>query len=152
MILLALIFIPGCHSESKSNDEDLLKIDVPNGFEVLEISNNECSIVDSEGAVVGGFVITGLSMEDIKDSDSIAFAQYLNKTHEGCEYSSWLGDDAAHPAKYVNQYVEVSGVSEKKEFYRVLFERNSYICDMWFDSDMIDKDTIEVFISTIVGQ
>lgn len=152
LISLALIFITGCNSKPETSEETLLCIDVPSGFEVLEISEKECSIVDSEGGIVGGVVITDLSVEDIKDSDSIAFAQYMNKTYVGCEYSSWLGNDAANPAKYVNQYVEIPESSDEKEFYRVLFERDSGIYDMWFNCDMVDQDTIEVFVSTIVEQ
>lgn len=150
LISLALMFITGCNSEHETNEENLLCFDVPSGFEVLGISEKECSIVDSGGEIVGGVVITDLSVEDIKNSDSIAFAQYMNKTHEGCEYSSWLGNDAANPAKYVNQYVDIPESSDDKELYRVLFERNSVIYDMWFDCDMIDQDAIEVFVSTSV--
>ena len=152
LISMALMFITGCNSEHEYNEEKLLCVDVPSGFEVLGISEKECSIVDSEGENVGGVVITDLSVEDIKDSDSIAFAQYMNKTHEGCEYFSWLGNDAANPAKYVNQYVDIPESSEDKEFYRILFERDSRIYDMWFDCDMIDQTNIEVFVATIVEQ
>lgn len=152
LISLVLIFITGCNSTQDTNEEYLLCFDVPSGFEVLGISEKECSIMDSEGEIVGGVVITDLSVEDIKDSDSIAFAQYINKTYEGCEYSSWLGNDAANPAKYVNQYIKIPESLDDKEFYRVLFERDSVIYDMWFDCDMVDQDAIEEFVFTIVEQ
>lgn len=136
--------------DQEQEAHQLFEFILPEGGEIKNQSEKTCDII-YEGQNVGGFVITDLCAEDIKDSDSLAFAQYLNKTHEGCEYFSWLGDDT-NPTIYVNQYVKIPESSEDNEFYRVLFERDSRIYDMWFDCDMIDQDNIEVFVATIVEQ
>lgn len=172
-LVVCCVLLSGCQSEEVSSPEiqentvastyenealnqekeahQFFEFTLPEGCEIQIQSEKTCDII-YEGQNVGGFVITDLCVEDIKGSESIAFAQYLNKTHEGCEYSSWLGDDDTNPAKYVNQYVEIPESSEDKEFYRVLFERDSRIYDMWFDCDMIDQANIEVFVATIVEQ
>lgn len=149
-ILLIFIFMAGCHSADKSAGEPAFSFDIPGGFSIADISENECSIQDSSGAAIGGFIITDLKAKSIKDTGSISVAQYLNQLHEGCEYFSWMGNSSRHPAQYITQYVQNS--DEKAEYYRVLFERNAVVYDMWFDVAQVSQDTISEFVSKVVEQ
>lgn len=150
--LMFAILITGCASKEEVNDEDMFSFDIPSGFSRSDMSDKECAIINSEGVAVGGFIITDLDVKDIKDKDGIALPQYLNKVHEGCEYFSWMVNDSKKPAQYVSQYVNMENTTEAKEYYRVFFEKNSYVYDMWFDTDMIDENSIAEFVSTIVEQ
>lgn len=150
LFVLFAILTTGCTSTESSSSTGMFTFDIPSGFSISNDSDQECDIIDSNGAVVGGIIITDLDVNDITDEESTKLAQYLNSIHEGCEYLSWMGNDAKKPAQYVSEYVNQENTEEAKEYYRVFFERNSCVYDMWFDTDLISQEAIAEFISTIV--
>lgn len=155
VLIILVIFTLVCvvlHTKDTSNSEDAFAFELPNGFTISDISDKECSIIDEAGLCIGGFTITEMKKKDIKDSDGVSLAQYLNQIHEGSEYIAWNGADPKKPVKYVNESVPIKNSGEHKEFYHVFFERNSLVYDMWFDTDMIDSDMIEKFATCVVEQ
>lgn len=152
-ILLFVFFAvltTGCTSTESLSSTDMLAFDIPSGFSISNDSDRECDIIDGNGAAVGGIIVTDLDVNDITDEEGVKLSQYLNSIHEGCEYFSWRGNDAKKPAQYVSEYVNQENAEEAKEYYRVFFERNSCVYDMWFDTDLISEEAIAEFVSTIV--
>lgn len=146
--MVYVVFFP----QDTLDNKDIFAFNLPNGFVISDVAEQECYIINEKGLCIGGFVITELKKKDIKDMDDISLAQYLDKIHKGSEYIAWNGEDTNNPVIYINQSVKKSNLEENKEWYRVLFEKNSYVYDMWFDTDMIDSDTIEEFVCCVVEQ
>ena len=150
ILVVVALACGGCQAQNTSDNKDSFAFELPSGFTISEVSDKECSIIDETGAHIGGIALTDLKLKDIKDADGIALPQYLNKIHEGSEYVSWNGDNSKNPTKYVSQFISQPDSAENKELYRVFFERNSLVYDMWFDTDMIDGDEIKEIVSCVV--
>lgn len=151
-VVLLSIWMTGCASSDAERGIDMFAFDVPNDYSISVDSERECTIFNSESTAVGGIIATNLDIMDIKkDADGNALMQCLNKVHEGCEYFSWIAEDEQKTVQYVREYVNKDNPEESKEYYRVFFNDNSHVYDMWFDTDLIDESSISEFTSTVVG-
>ena len=154
-VILLLVFaalLAGCDSASASASVDIQTFNIPSGFSLSDNGEDNCSIVDEAGAIIGGITKTDLKAKDITSPNSIALAQYLNLMNEGCEYISWNDNSFNYPTKHVSQYVASSDASDQREIYHVLFIKDKCVFDIWFDTRMIKKDTISEFVSLVIAE
>lgn len=131
----------GCSAAPEVGD---FSIPVPEGFQIAEIKEKSCTIVNSESIQVGGINLTPLRVKDLR-GDRDALYQYLNEVAWGCEFFSWKGGDRSHPVKYMTLYVTDPDTQQKQEYYRLFFVRKSGVYDMWFDLSLIGRDTVSEF-------
>lgn len=146
-VLLAFA-VSGCNAGASESAGEF-EFNLPEGFAVSDVGEESCTIINSDGVAVGGFARTDLEMKDLKKFEGSKLPQYLYAVHEGSEYFSWDGESSWHPTKHVRQFVSVSDSAEPEEYYRIFFERDSCIYDMWFDTALIDEDTIAEFVSAV---
>lgn len=145
-ILLLSAMISGCQKNDNVPEKGDFTYDLPEGFVISDVTEKDCAIVDSDGVTVGGMILTDLKGKDLTDADSVALPQYLEDIAEGSEYFSWTGGDDAHPIHYLTQYFTDPDTQEKREYYRVFFVKDSGVYDMWFDTALMDEDTISKFL------
>lgn len=140
--LLTAAMLYGCSAPPEIGD---FSFDLPEGYQLSDVTEKSCAIVNGEKISVGGINYTGLRAKDIRDGGSVAFGRYLNDVAWGCEYFSWNGGDRSHPLQYMSLTVTNPETQQKQEYYRVFFVKDSGVYDMWFDLAQIDRDTISEF-------
>lgn len=151
LLLLLTLMLAGCGSaKEKANGSDPFKATLPSGYALTmcRMDDGEAMIWNSDDAQIGGLILTDLTAKDLTDSESFPLMHYLNKTLWNCQWIGWNGDQDGHPTFRVSQSTAEDGTHDV--FNRVLFERNSKVYDLWFASDMVDRDTQNAFISAIV--
>lgn len=151
LLLLLTLMLAGCGSaREQANDPDPFKATLPSGYTLTmcPLGDGEAMIWNSDDAQIGGLILTDLTAKDLTDSESFPLMHYLNKTLWNCQWLTWHGDQDGHPVLRVSQSTAEDGTHDV--FNRVLFERNSKVYDLWFVSDMVDRDTQNTFISAIV--
>ncbi len=117
---------------------------LPEGYEIADVTDKSCSIVDANGTAVGGFVLTGLTARSVRDMDR-DMGVYLRNIDESYEYFSWKGGDFWHPVQDMSLNITIPGREEKKVYSRIFFVKDSGVYDMWFDCDLIDEKAISEF-------
>lgn len=117
---------------------------LPEGYQIADITDKSCSIVDANGTAVGGFVLTGLTVGSVRDMDR-DMEVYLRNIDESYEYITWPGGDIQHPPQNLSLYITIPGREEKKVYTRIFFVKDSGVYDMWFDCDLIDVEAISAF-------
>lgn len=117
---------------------------LPEGYEIADVIDKSCSIVDANGTAVGGFVLTGLTAGSVRDMDR-DMEDYLCNIDESYEYISWRGGDFQHPTQNMGLDITIPGREEKKVYTRIFFVKDSGVYDMWFDCDLIDGAAISEF-------
>lgn len=118
--------------------------ELPAGYQVTEVTDTSCSIIDADGTAVGGIRLTGLRPRDIRSMNTKADA-YLNEVAYGCEYLSWRGGSFLHPIQQMTVYVTDPETQEKQEYYRYLFVKDFGVYDLWFDRSLISSEAISEF-------
>lgn len=118
--------------------------ELPAGYQVTEVTDTSCSIIDADGTAVGGIRLTGLRPRDIRSMNTKADA-YLNEVAYGCEYLSWRGGSFLHPIQQMTVYVTDPETQEKQEFSRYLFVKDFGVYDLWFDCSLISPEAISEF-------
>lgn len=130
--------------ESADNNTSVFPFTLPDGFRLVDESIRECVIEDINSTRIGGIILTELKPSDLND-DGNALPLYIYAIDETSEYMSWIGEDPEHPICYMSQYVTDEETSTQRMYYRVFFEENDVVYDMWFDTSVIDKTTISSF-------
>lgn len=151
LLLLLTLMLAGCGSaREQANDPDPFKATLPSGYTLTmcPLDDGEAMITNSDDVQIGGLILTDLTAKDLTDSESFPLMHYLNKTLWNCQTFAWDEDQEDHPVYRVTLYTATDG--ENPVFDRVLFERNSKVYDLWFASDMVDRNTQNTFISAIV--
>ena len=151
LLLLLTLMLAGCGSaREQANGPDPFKATLPSGYTLTmcPLGDGEAMIWNSDDAQIGGLILTDLTAKDLMDSESFPLMHYLNKTLWNCQTFAWDEDQEDHPVYRVTLYTAADG--ENPVFDRVLFERNSKVYDLWFASDMVDRNTQNTFISAIV--
>ena len=151
LLLLLTLMLAGCGSaREQANDPDPFKATLPSGYTLTmcPLDDGEAMITNSDDVQIGGLILTDLNAKDLTDSESFPLMHYLNKTLWNCQTFAWDEDQEDHPVYRVTLYTAADG--ENPVFDRVLFERNSKVYDLWFASDMVDRNTQNTFISAIV--
>lgn len=147
LLVLFSVVLLGCHNYDMGTKFRDFAFVLPDGFSMSDATETECSIVNDEGVAVGGLVLTKMSANDLTDADSVAMPIYLNNVAEGCEYFSWDGGDSKHPIQYVSQIFEDSTTQSAKTYYHIFFVKDFSVYDMWFDTELITKDSISAFLA-----
>ena len=119
--------------------------ELPAGYQVTEVTDTSCSIIDADGTAVGGIRLTGLRPRDIRSPSSRAFDVYMDEVAYACEYFSWLGGSFFHPHQHMGMYVTDPETQEKQEYYRYLFVKDFGVYDLWFDRSLISSEAISEF-------
>lgn len=151
LLLLLTLMLAGCGSaKEKANGSEPFKAALPSGYTLTmcPLDDGEAMITNSDDVQIGGLILTDLTAKDLTDSESFPLMHYLNKTLWNCQWLTWHGDQDGHPVLRVSQSTAEDGTRDV--FNRVLFERNSKVYDLWFASNMVDRDTQNAFISAIV--
>ena len=151
LFLLLTLMLAGCGSaKERANDPDPFQATLPSGYTLTmcPLDDGEAMITNSDDVQIGGLILTDLTAKDLTDSESFPLMHYLNKALWNCQTFAWNEDQEDHPIYRVTLYTAADG--ENPVFDRVLFERNSKVYDLWFASDMVDRDTQNAFISAIV--
>lgn len=145
MLLLSLL-ISGCQTGNQPPEKGDFTCQLPEGFTIGDVTDKSCTILNSDGAAVGGMILTELKIKDLTDEDSVALPQYLEAIAEGSEYFSWTGGDAQHPVHYLTQYFTDPKTQVKREYYRIFFVKDSGVYDLWFDLERVDENAISGFL------
>lgn len=145
VVLLLSFLISGCQTEGQPPEKGDFACDLPEGFTLSDVTDKDCAILDSDGVVVGGIILTDLKVKDLRDPDSVALPQYLETIGEGSEYFSWTGGNRKHPTQYLTQSFTDPNTQEKREYYRIFSVKDAGVYDMWFDLAKIDEDTASRF-------
>lgn len=148
LILFAVILCIsfwGCHASNTTSIEDIYTLDLPQGCTLSGENERTCSIIDNDGVIVGGVILTDLDVDDLRDSDSMTLVRYLNETAEGSEFLSWKGDGQL--IRYVDQQYVDPDTQEEKRCFRGFVERNSAVYDIWFNIDQINYETVQEYFS-----
>lgn len=119
--------------------------ELPAGYQVTEVTDTSCSIIDAHGTAVGGIRLTGLRPRDIRSPSSRAFDVYMDEVAYACEYFSWLGGSFLHPIQQMTVYVTDPETQEKQEYPRYFFVKDFGVYDLWFDSSLISSEAILEF-------
>ena len=143
-VLMICLLTVGCSSKQSVHDTKTFPFTPPDGFCFSDESSDNCSIIDSNNTKVGGIIVTELKPSDLTDEGN-ALPLYIYAIDETSEYMSWIGEDPEHPICYMSQYVTDEETSTQRMYYRVFFEENDVVYDMWFDTSVIDKTTISSF-------
>ncbi len=148
--LLLSAIISGCGSKMPEKGD--FSFDLPEGFSVSDVTDQNCSIVhDEDGTAVGGIELTQLKRRDLKDSDTINAMKYVqhefHKTNDIEFFASNWGDK--HPIITINLTKYEDDSEEKHDFSHIFFEneKDSGVYHMWFDLAVIDSDIADNFIS-----
>lgn len=144
VIAILCVLISGCQAQPPEKGD--FTCDLPKGFTISDVTDKDCAILNSDGVVVGGMILTDLRVKALTDEDSVALPQYLEAIAEGSEYFAWKDGDKNHPIRYMNHYFTDPNTQERKEYDRVFFVKDAGVYDMWFDMERIDEDTISGFL------
>jgi len=112
--------------------ESSFDFSLPEGYQIADITDKSCSIIDANGTTVGGFVLTGLTAGSVRNMDR-DMDVYLSNIDESYEYFSWSGGDFQHPTQDLSLNITIPGREEKKVYSRIFFVKDSGVYDMWFD-------------------
>lgn len=117
--------------------------EMPEGYMVSDFSENSCTITREEDhQAVGGINITSLTVKDLNKNKYAKYIDEVSGSELGAEYFAWEGGSRRHPIIYVEQIVSYPDTEVKHTYQRVLFESNKIIYDMWFDTELINKEEI----------
>ena len=145
VVLIVLVCFSGCHTDNTPSIEDIYTLELPQGYVLSGVDERTCSIIDNDGVIVGGVILTDLDVDDLLDSDSMTLAYYLNGVNEGSEYLSWKGDGQL--IRYVDQLFSDPNTQEEQRRFRGFVERNSAVYDIWFNTEQIDCETVQEYFS-----
>lgn len=152
--LLAMLLL-GCQNQPIPEKGDFT-FSVPDGYSLSNITDKTCDILRSDGALVGGMVLTEISPKDMKrDCDSPAVARYLDSVaglENMSEYFSWLGEEPDYPTLYMDHFITNLETQEKTTYKRVIFVRDGGVYDLWFDLQVMDKEDVPNFYSIVEGE
>ena len=153
--LLLAVLLLGCGKETIPEKGDF-SVSLPEGYSISNVTDKSCDILRSDGALVGGMVLTEIAPEDMKrDSDSPAIPRYLDSVaglENMSEYFSWLGEEPDYPTLYMDHYITNSETQEKTTYKRVIFVHDGGVYDMWFDLQVMDKEDVPNFYSIVENQ
>lgn len=153
--LLLAVLLLGCGKETIPEKGDF-SVSLPEGYSISNVTDKSCDILRSDGALVGGMVLTEIAPEDMKrDSDSPAIARYLDSVaglENMSEYFSWLGEEPDYPTLYMDHYITNSETQEKTTYKRVIFVRDGGVYDLWFDLQVMDEEEVPDFYSIVEGE
>lgn len=153
LVLSALLLsavISGCGSKMPEKGD--FSFDLPEGFSVSNVTDQNCSIVrDEDGVAVGGFELTQLKRRDLKDSNTTNVMKYVqhefHKTNDIEFFAANWGHK--HPIITINLTKHEDNSVEKHDFNHIFFEneKDSGVYHIWFDLAVIDSDIAHNFIS-----
>ena len=153
--LLLAVLLLGCGKETIPEKGDF-SVSLPEGYSISNVTDKSCDILRSDGALVGGMVLTEIAPEDMKrDSDSPAIPRYLDSVaglENMSEYFSWLGEEPDYPTLYMDHYITNSETQEKTTYKRVIFVRDGGVYDLWFDLQVMDEEEVPDFYSIVEGE
>lgn len=74
LVVLLFLFLFGayCTSSLPPSKGDFT-FDLPESYSVSEITDKNCSVVDANGTVIGGIILTDLRVKNTRNLDSCAF-------------------------------------------------------------------------------
>ena len=122
---------------------------LPQGYVMENVTDRDCSIVDTNGTAVGGITLTDLEEGDLTEEFGNGVILYLESIAEGSEYFAWKGEDEDSPVLYMTHYAPVPDSQEKKTYKRVLFVRDGGVYDLWLDLDRIDEELVDSFYPAV---
>lgn len=153
--LLLAVLLLGCEKETIPEKGDF-SVSLPEGYSISNVTDKTCDILRSDGALVGGMVLTDILPSDLqRDSDSPAIARYLDSVaglENMSEYFSWLGEEPDYPTLYMDHYITNSETQEKTTYKRVIFVRDGGVYDLWFDLQVMDEEEVPDFYSIVEGE
>ncbi len=139
-LMIVLVF-SGCKKEEPTKAD--FGFEMPEGYMISDLSENSCKITREEDhQAIGGINITSLSVKDLNEGKYAGYIDEVSGSELGAEYFSWEGGSRRHPIEYVTQTVSYPDTEVKREYQRVLFEHNKSVYDMWFDTELINKEEI----------
>lgn len=141
-VLMAIIVaLSGYSSVPETGD---FTFQIPEGYELSDVTEKSCTILNSQGAAVGGINLTGLRVGELR-GDRQALYQYLNQVADDYSFFSWRGGDWFHPTKFMTLTVTDPETKQTQQFYRLFFVKDSGVYEMWFDLSQIERDAITPF-------
>lgn len=142
-----------CAKEDIPSGMGDFSLDLPEGYSVIERSEDSCSFVyDRDNSTVGGVEITQMRKRDLSDEGTTNIMVYLQEEfHEtnNIEFIAVVGGgENPHVGVTLTKIDDTTG--EKWHFYHVFFERDSCIYHAWFDEDVIDQKVEDHIISLLI--
>ena len=130
---------------NKSNKETIsaFDFDLPEGFSLKAVNETECSII-SDDTVVGGFILTNLNSDIIRNPDEEIIVEYLAGTVPSSmkyEYMMGWAEDDSSPIE-VGFYIYDPDTNEGKEYTHYLFKKDDKCYDLWLDKLLVDGETM----------
>ncbi len=140
MLLASLL--SGCLLSQADHNSDVFPFIMPEGYQLLNTSESECSIVDQSDQTIGGIVLTNLHPRSIREEDIIS---YYDQILPECEIAGWRGGSFWHRIWYNSIGVTNQESSNQDRYYSIIFSRGKHVYDMWFDLSRIEYSNLKDF-------
>ena len=141
LALIMMLVFSGCGKEEPTKAD--FSFEMPEGYNITDLSEKSCEITrEKDHQIVGGINKTLLSVKDLKKGNYAGYIDEVSGSELGAEYFSWEGGTRRHPIEYITQIVSYPDTDLKHEYQRIMFEHNKSVYDMWFDTELIDKEEI----------
>lgn len=147
LIVLFMFILTGCSDQTVVPEAGDFSFDLPDGYSVANITEQNCSIVrDEDGVIVGGIEVTALKHKDVNGRNSENVILYLqNDFHmtNNIEYTAF------HWGK-THKIIEVSlkkhtDDGQEEMFLHYFFEKDPVIYHCWLDTDAVDSEAANQF-------
>lgn len=151
-ILLAIIF-GMCLNEDESLKMEDFSFNLPEGYSVVNVTDNNCSIAyGNENTHVGGLEISQMKKSVLSTKGTTEIMTYLQENFHktnNVEFAAFVGGEKRpYVCITLTKIDDVTG--EKCKYYHVFFEKNRHVCHAWFDEDVIDQEVEKHIISLLI--
>lgn len=164
-IMLVALLLAGCRSGSEetrdvssdvetsapntANSSENVKsaafdFGVPKGYEISNITENSCDIVQ-DGQVVGGFRLTDLDVRCAEDIHREEIFTYLGTLVTEDETFEYISDNWSGCTRIFYTITDLKTEDSYEEVHH-LFAKDDLCYDLWLDGRYVDRDNTDPFL------
>lgn len=130
---------------------DYFDFAMPQGIRLslAQPGEKECSIICS-GQRIGGFIVTDLGADVVRNHETDAITAYLDRFLEGKDnlvYDYMMGYGEGHPIDCAFILVDLEQM-KSREYMHYFFEKNDLCYDLWLDHRYVDGEMEHSILTT----
>ena len=142
-IFLAAL-ISGCALAHTNRNVTAFPFTPPDGYQLSDVSETKCSIIDKTEQEIGGIIRTELPRWRLREIDVITYYDTILPEHQ---MSGWREGNFLHPIWYNSISVVNPETNENENYYSMIIARGKFVYDMWFVLSKIDSTQLSAFKS-----